>query len=414
MSGNGAHPSGMARVVSSLLLLSSVAGIATAADKPKAKDDPVVILVATFDGPGDEGGRLADQLVARIKGELKDHPKVEVRRLAEVITEAQGSAAARAKGNAHLANYVVWGRCATKAGPVEIAHLEWTGGGTESKSIPSQKGFELLLDLHVDVRLLSFQLHARPKPVNDALVNLVIASVLCKPDQRRTALAKLDTLPRLIPAGGIPQPASLHKYRGELLLGLGKLDQALAEYDQAVHHLPDCPDLYVDRGLLRDERKDYEKAIADYDSSEKLGFNKKCLLICRGIVYQHKGELEHAIAELDQAVKLDETSAWARAARSSVRSQQGLFDRAISDMNEAIRLDPKRAAFYLARGIFLSRMQQVDRALADYSEAIRRDEDWAQPYFFRGDTYLNLDNLEGALADFDKGLHLEPESAMAF
>ena len=71
--------------------------------------DKVIILVTDFDGPEPQKYRVTETVLARLRAALEDYDDVEIEPLGRAITEAEGSAAARAEGEKRKAAIVIWG-----------------------------------------------------------------------------------------------------------------------------------------------------------------------------------------------------------------------------------------------------------------------------------------------------------------
>lgn len=123
--------------------------------------------------------------------------------------------------------------------------------------------------------------------------------------------------------------------KGDLLLGLGKKDEALAHYNKAIDIKPDYVLSYYYRA----------KALDD----------------------------DEAIIEYDKIVAMDPKPSIAYSHRARVKKRQGRYEEAMSDYNESIKADLKNAVAYYHRGKLHKLLNKPEKAATDYAKAIELD-----------------------------------------
>ena len=138
--------------------------------------------------------------------------------------------------------------------------------------------------------------------------------------------------------------------------------------------------LYNSRGLVWDEKGEYDIAIADYNEAIRLEPSEASYFSNRGLAWDAKKDYEKAIADYNEAIRLDPKYAMAYHNRGTVWYAKKDYEKAIADYNEAIRLDSKNAMAYYGRGIAWSNKKEYDKAIADYTETIRLDPKYANAY----------------------------------
>jgi tetratricopeptide (TPR) repeat protein len=99
----------------------------------------------------------------------------------------------------------------------------------------------------------------------------------------------------------------------------------------------------------------------------------------RGISRNLKGEFDQALADFHQAIRLDPGCAQAYLNRGIAWKAVGEYGKAIADFTEAIDLDPKLTVAFVNRGLTVQAREDYDQALSDFEEAIKLD-----PYDARG------------------------------
>ena len=99
-------------------------------------------------------------------------------------------------------------------------------------------------------------------------------------------------------------------------------------------------------GLELFEQGHLEEAIAEYDEAIRLEPRTFIVYYYRGIAYHALGQLERAIEDLNEAIRLDPKYALTYSARGNSYRHLGEYQRAIEDYDEAIRLDSQQRAYY--------------------------------------------------------------------
>ncbi|MFN2475351.1 MAG: tetratricopeptide repeat protein, partial [Chthoniobacterales bacterium] len=119
----------------------------------------------------------------------------------------------------------------------------------------------------------------------------------------------------------------------------GAVDQALAEYAEAIKASPKEARLYNDRGGLYLAMKKFPEAAADFSKAVEL-------------------------APKDYA---------AYSNRGAALNEQNQFDAAMADLNKALELKPNDPRTLERRGLVYHKLKNYDAALADYNNALTQN-----------------------------------------
>ena len=158
---------------------------------------------------------------------------------------------------------------------------------------------------------------------------------------------------------------------GHLHSGENENDQALSAYDEAIHLMPNFPDAYTSRGLVKSALGNPEAAIADHDEAIRLRSDFSEAYINRGTAKRALERHEEAISDFDEAIRLNPNSALAYTHRGVSRNALGQHQAAIADHNEAIRLNPNFVEAYINRASTKRALGKHDDAKADINKALR-------------------------------------------
>jgi tetratricopeptide (TPR) repeat protein len=196
-----------------------------------------------------------------------------------------------------------------------------------------------------------------------------------------------------------PADAEVHRSFGDALMKMGNLDEAIAEYSDAVRLLPD-------------------NAEARYG-------------LCLALV--NKPEPGAAVAECRNAVRLNPGSAQAHNSLGKALESNGGFEAAIVEYGEAVGLDPAdpdahnnlaNAHFKLGNSFFEN--CNLDGAIAEYRAALNLspnlpgaqqklnrmldDKERVRVAIIVGDTYFRNLDYQSAIDKYQEGLGLDPSN----
>ena len=151
--------------------------------------------------------------------------------------------------------------------------------------------------------------------------------------------------------------------------GIDRLDEAIADYTEAIQLVPNDARVYSRRAIGYARKGELDEAIGDF--TEAIGLDPKNALAYagRGIVYRDNGDCEKAIADFSEAIRLKPKFAIAYCGRGCAYGDKGDLTKAIADQAEAIRLDPKLAAAYYNRSVAYERKGEQAKAKEDFDQA---------------------------------------------
>jgi tetratricopeptide (TPR) repeat protein len=160
--------------------------------------------------------------------------------------------------------------------------------------------------------------------------------------------------------------AGVYWLRSAILFEQSKIEDALADLDQAIVVAPREAEGYFRRGQIYAAQERYEEALEDFNQGITLAPNVPNLYELRGQVHQQLENYDAAVTDFSSAIELDPNNARVYSERAAVREQQGQFDTALKDLNTAIQLQPDSSGLYLQRGALHNKMENLESAAADY------------------------------------------------
>ncbi|HZQ41158.1 MAG TPA: tetratricopeptide repeat protein [Rhizomicrobium sp.] len=225
----------------------------------------------------------------------------------------------------------------------------------------------------------------------------------------------------------------------------GKFEDAIKEFDQAIHLRPDFAEAYEARGRAFEGLKQPERAWSDYDQAVSLkpdfrealadrarvqGSARPVSLIfdlssgqqptsaemfkARGSTYLQKKDYAAAMADFDQAIKLKPSDPDAFRWRGNGYIAMAQYQRALEDFDQAIKLDPQNAEAFNDRGVCYERLGDLQKAASAYKESTKWKPDFALAHNNLGNAYNKMGQYADAIASYSEAIRLKPDYSSAF
>ena len=238
----------------------------------------------------------------------------------------------------------------------------------------------------------------------------------------------------------VEESARGYLFRAGQLRVLGRLDEAVADCDQALRRAPELGEAWALRGTLEVEREDYRRAIQDLDRALALRPDEAQWLARRGDARRRvkPADLAGAYADLQRAEQLapddpsvrlivgaglddgraaaataDSADAWSQ--RSVARYQERDWKGALEAAERALALDPDHAIAWSNRAAARRELGDLRGAADDLTHAVSLDGQNPASWANLGAIRQGLGDLQGALTACDQALRLDPrlESALS-
>ena len=172
-----------------------------------------------------------------------------------------------------------------------------------------------------------------------------------------------------------PNQSEYHLERGNLLRRLGRLEDALADYDEAIRTSPPYPEPHLVRADLALELGDEQAALAGYSYALELAPELIDARVGRASLLLDEGRLEAARADVVAGLALDPEHAELHAVHASIAQQEQRFGEAHDAYAEALRHDPTLVAAWSNRATLWYEQGEIERAIEDLRTALELDDD---------------------------------------
>ena len=226
------------------------------------------------------------------------------------------------------------------------------------------------------------------------------------------------------------------EYYFYLALLTENLEEKKDLYTKAIEHKPDFLDAYINRGLVKNELKDYDGSILDYDKAIEL--DPRCALAYnnRGYTKFKQEDYAGALKDYNKAILLNPSLKIAVDNKATLlmnvcvqddsdftekyylstgisEVNKGNFADAIHNFEEAIKQNPNFDLAYFYKGVAEHNIGKSEEAYTSYSKAIEINKKMIDAYYNRGQL-LFKDEPKKALDDFVTAVALDPKFIDAY
>jgi tetratricopeptide (TPR) repeat protein len=215
-----------------------------------------------------------------------------------------------------------------------------------------------------------------------------------------------------------PAAARAHNNLGIALMEMGRVPEAIAEFETALRILPGYADAHFNLGwaLMKSPGR-LSDAIAEFQTTLRAEPGYVNAHIDLGIALAQIAErVPEAIGELQAAIRLRPDSAQAHDALGTLLARDaGRVPEAIAEYRAALQADPDYALAHNHLGELLARMPgRLPDAIAEYRAALRSQPDFAKAHSNLGAALAQMPGrAEEAVAEYQAAARDEPDNAEA-
>jgi tetratricopeptide (TPR) repeat protein len=210
-----------------------------------------------------------------------------------------------------------------------------------------------------------------------------------------------------------PNLAGAWNNKGSALGKQGKYDEAIICYDEAIRLYPNYANAWSNKGSALGKQGKYDEAIKAFDEAIRLDPNYANAWYNKGETLIKQGKYDNAIKACDEAIRLDRNLAGAWTNKGVALGKQGKYADAIKACDEAIRLDPNLTMAWNNKGEALRKQGKYDEAINAFDEAIRLDPKDAATWYNKGNALNNQVKYDKAIKAYDEAIRLDPNLAQA-
>jgi tetratricopeptide (TPR) repeat protein/tRNA A-37 threonylcarbamoyl transferase component Bud32 len=203
-----------------------------------------------------------------------------------------------------------------------------------------------------------------------------------------------------------PQSPGTHVNLGIALYEKGLLDEAIAEYQEAIRIKEDYAEAHNNLGVALAEKGRLDQAITEYQEAIRIKGGYAEAHNNLGNALAEKGRLDQAITEFHEAIHLNKDSAEVHNNLGAALRNKGRLDEAIAEFREAIRIKEDYAEAHNNLGVALRDKGQLDEAIDKFRAAICIKTDYFQAHTNLGTALRDKGRLDEAIAEYKEAIRI--------
>ncbi len=196
--------------------------------------------------------------------------------------------------------------------------------------------------------------------------------------------------------------------RGGVLLAMKQHEAALGSFERALTLAPAMVEAHINRGTACRELERHEDALAAYDRTLALQPDVAVAWLGRGAALSALKQYDEALSAFDKAIGLAPNLAEAWLARGNAHFARRSHAAASTDYDQALALDSGLADAWLGRGNVLFAFRHYDEALRSYEKACAAMPEYAEAWLGRGNVLSGLKRFAAAASAYDQAKRLKP------
>jgi tetratricopeptide (TPR) repeat protein len=200
--------------------------------------------------------------------------------------------------------------------------------------------------------------------------------------------------------------------KGLALVNLGKYEEAINCYNEAIAIDPKFAEAWANKGSALGNLNRYEEEIECYDKTIEINPKIVEAWFNKGVVLENLSRYKEAIDCLNEAIRLNPKFAEAWHKKGIYLGKDfSNFAESIECFDEAIRLNPKFAEAWSNKGSSLLNLGRNLEAIICFDEALIINPKNADTWSNKGCALVNLNRKIEAIKCFDEAIKINPKHA---
>jgi tetratricopeptide (TPR) repeat protein len=242
----------------------------------------------------------------------------------------------------------------------------------------------------------------------NASANFSLGNALIQKGRVDEAIAHYQNALRILPGY-----AQVHNNLGNALLQEGKVDEAISHFQRALENKANYAEARYNLGNAFLQKGKVDEAISHLQKALQIrpGFAEAHFNL--GNAFLKKGKVDEAISHLQKALQIRPGFAEAHFNLGNAFLKKGRVDDAISEYQINLQIKPDNADAHVNLGTALLQKGKADDAILHFQKALETKPGLAAAHFNLGNALLKKGRVDEGIAHYQKALEIEADNAEA-
>jgi tetratricopeptide (TPR) repeat protein len=204
------------------------------------------------------------------------------------------------------------------------------------------------------------------------------------------------------------QHAEVHYLVGSDLLRLGRVQEAIGHYEQALQIKPDYAWAHNNLGNALLQAGNVGEAVRHLHEALQLMPGSDVAHYNMGNAFSQAGHAGEAIGEYEQALRIKPECAEAHYNLGNALLQVGRVSEAIGHYEQALRIKPEYAEAHNNLGYALVQAGKAEEAIKHLHEALRLQPNIAESHYILGNALAQRGRVQEAVEQYQQALRIKP------
>jgi lipoprotein NlpI len=155
----------------------------------------------------------------------------------------------------------------------------------------------------------------------------------------------------------------------------GDFAKADSQFNKAIQTFPNNPIVHNDRGMYRQQRKQFDEALADFTRVVELKNDAYYAFTNRGFTLMEQGNPQAAESDFDRSLAILPNQAMVFSFRGTARLAQGKINEAAADYQKVVQLDPNNPVAKADLGFVLFFQENYAAAAKQFEAATKANKE---------------------------------------